>query len=488
MPALLDRPVAAQRPYQPYGAAESLLYARDEEVILDGPAGTGKSRACLEKVHLCASKYAGMRALVVRKTRRSLTDTGLVTYEQHVLPEGSPIRSGAARDQRHSYRYPNGSEVVIGGLDDTSKIMSAEYDLIYVQEAREATEADWEDLTTRLRNGVMPYQQIIGDTNPDAPLHWIKARERRGQLRLFASRHEDNPKVTAAYLAKLDNLTGVRLQRLRHGRWVAAEGGIYADVWDSARNLVDPFPIPEFWPRYLAVDFGFTNPFVCQWWAEDPDGRLVRYREVYRTQRLVEDHAHQIRLLHGADPTPRALYADHDAEDRATLERHLVCTCPAVAGVAPLHVSTTAAIKEVSNGIQAVAARLRPAGDGKPRLVLLRDALAERDPLLEERKLPTCTEEEIEAYVWAPKPKALNPDGTALKDEPLKVNDHGVDALRYLVASRDCLDPMYALLAMPAQRMIVHKSSPHGPTPEPATPFGPQFDTEAVKRIKAMFS
>jgi predicted transcriptional regulator len=39
------------------------------------------------------------------------------------------------------------------------------------------------------------------------------------------------------------------------------------------------------------VDFGYTNPFVMQWWAEDPDGRLYLYREIYRTRRLVEDHA-----------------------------------------------------------------------------------------------------------------------------------------------------------------------------------------------------
>ena len=45
-----------------------------------------------------------------------------------------------------------------------------------------------------------------------------------------------------------------------------------------------------------------------------------------------------------------------------------------------------------------------------------------------EAKQPTCTEEEVELYLWR--------DG--IKDsEPIKANDHGLDATRYLVAYVD---------------------------------------------------
>jgi phage terminase large subunit len=115
-----------------------------------------------------------MRALIVRKTRTSLTESALVTFEDKVLPEHSRLTEGAQRRLRQSYSYPNGSNIVVGGLDDSQRVMSTEYDMIYVMEAIEATENDWENLTTRLRNGVMPYQQIIADTNPDAPTHWLK--------------------------------------------------------------------------------------------------------------------------------------------------------------------------------------------------------------------------------------------------------------------------------------------------------------------------
>jgi PBSX family phage terminase large subunit len=427
--------------YQPHGAAKTFFEARDQELMLAGPADTGKSMAVLTKLHACMTKYPGARALIVRKTRHSLTDSALVTFEERVLPPGSRLKLGPKRDQRHSYRYPNGSEIVLGGLataDEVDRTYSQEYDLVYVQEAREILESEWEALRARCRWGRMPYWQIVGDTNPDAPRHWIKLRSNRGQLRLLESRHADNPTFTPERQAILEGLTGVRRKRLLDGLWVASEGIIY-DGWDASVHVCDWFSVPGDWPRYLAIDFGYTNPFVCQWWAQDPDGRLLRYRELYQTQALVEDLAHTIRE-HSVGERIRAIVCDHDAEDRATLERHLTCRCDGRLEL-PVTCGTTPAKKDVSPGLQAVAQRLKAAGDGRPRLRLVRDGLIARDPHLDERKLPCSTEEEIEGYVWDTAVPKLNPDGSARKEEPLKLNDHGCDAMRYMVAYFDLRDP-----------------------------------------------
>src|SRR4051794_40072044 len=116
-------PRPGQRPYQPWGVALDLFYCREPEVLLDGPAGTGKSRACLEKMHLVLAKYPNSRGLMVRKTRASLTQTGMVTFERHVLPVDSPVRF---HTQDQEYRFPNGSVLVVGGMDKAIKVMSAE--------------------------------------------------------------------------------------------------------------------------------------------------------------------------------------------------------------------------------------------------------------------------------------------------------------------------------------------------------------------------
>lgn len=419
--ALAVQPEQVTR-YRPEGGVRRLFFCTDNEVMLDGPAGTGKSLGALQKLHRNAIKYRGARQLIVRKTRASLTQTAMVTFEQKVL-RGGPVRFHTTQQE---YQYPNGSVVVVGGLDKDSKVMSSEYDTIYCQEATEITEAECEALTTRLRNGVMPYQQFIGDCNPGPPTHWINRRCNAGTMTRILSRHDENPALWdgerwtpagAEYIARLDALTGVRYLRLRVGNWAAAEGQVY-DEWNPGVHLIDAFPIPRSWSRYVAVDFGYTNPFVCQWWAMDEDERVYLYREIYMTKRIVEDHSRDILRLHGDEPYPTDVITDHDAEDRKTFEKHTGW-------------DTRAANKAVKGGIDSVKARLRLAGDRRPRLVIMRDCRVELDQSLRDLGRPTCTAEEMETYVWDERP------GAAAKEHPVKKDDHGCDAKRYLVHTLD---------------------------------------------------
>jgi PBSX family phage terminase large subunit len=328
---------------------------------------------------------------------------------------------------RQAYHFPNGSEVVLGGLDKPSKVMSTEYDIIYVQEAIELHENDWESLTTRLRNNIVPFQQLIADTNPDSPRHWLYQRCASGRTAMLESRHEDNPTLWdrargtwtpngVSYIAKLDGLTGPRKDRLRFGRWVQAEGVVY-DGWDRNEHLIDRFDIPPDWRRIRSIDFGHTHPFVCLWIAIDGDGRMYVYRELYHTRRTVKVHAAQINKLSEGESYEFTV-ADHDAEDRATLLEN---------GIA-----TVAANKAVLPGIEAVQERLKIAGDKRARLFVLRDSLVERDRSLDEAKRPASLIEEMDGYIWA---KAA--DGRPTKDAPVKENDDACDALRYAAMAID---------------------------------------------------
>ncbi len=94
-------------------------------------------------------------------------------------------------------------------------------------------------------------------------------------------------------------------------------------------------------------------------------------------------------------------------------------------------VATRNARKQVTEGVQAVQKRLRTAGDGKPRIFFMRDVLVERDAGLDESKRPVCTVDEITGYIWD------QTVGDRLKEAPRKQDDHGMDAMRYVVADRD---------------------------------------------------
>lgn len=430
--------------YAPRNNCARLLTDRSPELLLSGPAGTGKSRACLQKMHFVALKYPGSRQLMLRKTAVSLTSTALVTWREHVVSEalqrGLVAFYGGSAVEPAQYRYPNGSTIMVGGMDNSTRIMSSEYDIIYVQEAIELSEDEWEKCITRLRNGRLPYQQIIADTNPDTPTHWLKKRCDTGKTVMLDTTHEDNPvyfdssgRVTPAgesYISKLDGLTGVRYARLRKGLWVAAEGVIYED-FSQRHHVVDRFDVPADWQRYWSIDFGYTNPFVCQFWAEDPDGRLYLYREVYQTGVGVDIHAKNLlRLVTDSDgvwkePRPSTIITDHDAGERDILTR-------------ALGMGTTAANKNVTTGIQAVQARMKRAGDGKARIFLMRDSVVEADKKLLDAKKPVSTLEEIPGYIWDPGTR----NSSVVKESPLKLNDHGCDAMRYMVAHLD-MGPRY---------------------------------------------
>ena len=418
--------VQPAEPYTPRGAAWTLMHLQAPEVLISGPAGTGKTRACLTKLHLLCDSVPHLRALVIRKTRASLTESALVTWESSVVPEGHPCLAGATRGSRTVYRYPNRSDLVVGGMDRASRIMSTEYDVVYVPEATELEEGEWEALSTRLRHGVLPYQQLLGDCNPDRPTHWLRLRCQAGRTVMLESRHEDNPRLwdgrawTAdgvEYLARLDALTGPRRLRLRHGRWVQAEGVVYEE-WDPAVHLKQRFPIPPHWPRIWGVDFGYVHPFVWHAYAIDDDGRLWLYRQIHLSGRLVEDHARRILEVTRDEPRPVAIVCDHDREGRATLERHL-------------GMRTTPARKDREGGVQAVRARLRRGRDGWPRVFVLRDSLDELDRERAAQRRPCGLEQEFDSYVWDTR------GGRRTGEEPVKIDDDGLDVLRYVCATLD---------------------------------------------------
>jgi PBSX family phage terminase large subunit len=405
------------------GAVAALHAATDHEVMVAGPAETGKTFGALWYVDDVLRRHPRAQGALVRKVAADIGPTVLQTYLRVIARSGSgAVAYGGNAPQW--FDYPNGARLYLGGMDRPGKVLSGERDLIYVNQAEELEADDWQTLTTRAtgRGAVVAHPQVIGDCNPGPAHHWIKHRP---SLRVLESRHEDNPSLYdeagglteqgRRTMAVLDALEGVLRERLRYGRWVSAEGAVYA--FDARLHLVDPFPIPPAWPRYRAIDFGYTNPFVCLWGATDPDGRLYVYRQWYRSGMLVEDHA---RRIVGATARERIVetVADHDAEDRATLERH--------------GVRTVAAMKAIGAGIQAVQQRLRVAGDGRPRLFILRDSLLERDEALWRKRQPVSAEQEFDAYVW-PKDQG----GRPVKETPVDLYNHAMDALRYLVAHLD---------------------------------------------------
>jgi PBSX family phage terminase large subunit len=402
-------------PYQPLEWQIPPLNDKSPAVLLTGSAGGGKSRTAAEKINAYCWKYPNTTALILRKAKEWTSRSVVAFMWQAVMGRDSRIRFA-----NNTFYYPNGSVIYSGGMLDDKQRESARsiggeggLDIVWMEEANAFTRKDYEEMIGRVRHTAADWQQIILTTNPDAPTHWIyKDLIQGGGASVYYSGAKDNPNNSPAYLANLEKLTGVMRDRLVLGKWVQAEGAIY-DEYDPAIHMIDRKDCPPFVRWFRAVDFGYTNPFVCQWWGMDADGRLYRYREIYQTKRLVEDLTRQINELSSGENI-EATVADHDAEDRATMARH--------------GIGTTAADKDVATGIQAVKQRLKVQADGKPRLYFVRDALVETDTALESEKKPVCTEDEMTGYAWQ-----RYQDGKQNREQPVKINDHGCDTMRYMV-------------------------------------------------------
>ena len=145
-------------------------------LVLKGGGGSGKSIFAGRKVlERCVSE-PGHRFLVCRKVARTLRESCFAQLRgqiaEHYPDCGAVVNRGDLR-----IAFPNGSEILFAGLDDVEKLKSI-YDItgIWIEEASELLEADFNQLDIRLRTQCPYYLQIILTFNPISITHWLKAR------------------------------------------------------------------------------------------------------------------------------------------------------------------------------------------------------------------------------------------------------------------------------------------------------------------------
>ena len=385
-------------------------------ILFDGGARCGKTVLIASWLAVQADAFPGARVLAARKHRNAAEKS---LYDETFKALLSGRQEYRFYDGDLSIHHRNGSTIFVDGLDDqdrVDKILGREFSHIFFNEASQLTWSTVGKVLTRLAQPAVPVRKAIFDCNPRGQRHWLhrvgvqrmdpESNEPARDAAVWARLHwtpYDNPHLPKDYMDSLEALTGTQRRRMLLGEWCDAEGQVYDD-FDEDIHVIDDMPTGwRAWRKVRGIDFGFTNPFVCLRGAVDGDGRLYIYRERYAARCIVSDHAEAIKREDATDDVEWTI-ADHDAEDRATLS-----ACG---------IETERADKRVLPGIEAVKARLRKAGDGRPRLYVLR----------------SCRETVAEFldYAWAPAT-----EGRADKEAPVKDRDHAMDTLRYMVMKLD---------------------------------------------------
>lgn len=267
----------------------------------------------------------------------------------------------------------------------------------------------------------VPGSKFFGTTNPGSSAHWLRADFllRAGEpgmdLRVFHFTLEDNPSLDEGFKASIRaEYTGLFYRRFILGEWCAAEGAVF-DMFDPDVHVVDIIPPVIQWIA-VGIDVGSTNPTHAVLLGLGADSCLYvvsEYRhdsrQSHRTMSYVE-YSQAIRGWLQQVPVPASRRPD-GTWLRGVAPHYVIVDPSAASFRTQFHrdgLNTVAANNDVLDGIRTVSSLLA-AG----KLKVHRSCAA----LLAE----------LPGYAWD--------EQAALKgeDKPLKVADHGIDALRYAV-------------------------------------------------------
>lgn len=404
------------------GAPKYVLYA--------GGVGSAKTTiGCLTMIAL-AITYPG-QYLVCRQFQPELKITTLKTFLD-LCPRDLIVEHRVA-DGIIRLKAPNNqvSDVIFRGLDEPDKHRSLNLNAAYIDESSQVSMEAFLLLQSRLRGRHV--RKIFMTTNP-AGHDWqyglfVKQDgiqpEGRKQFKLIQAPSTENVFLPQGYVeSMLTTYSRERIEREVMASFDAFQGQIFSEFRRDV-HVVKPFRIPDEWTKGVGMDHGHVNPACALWCAVDYDGAIWVYREFYKPGWIIEQICKGNRKtgepgiieMNGKDSLEGIWIDPSTKADRgkdSDFQTYLD------------HIPKEWPLIPANNGVQVSIDRIKEylkinPDTGKPRLYIF----------------DTCVNliQELVQYKW----KELTAGLVATqnqKEEPVKKDDHSVDALRYFVMSR----------------------------------------------------
>jgi len=296
-----------------------------------------------------------------------------------------------------------GSTFTGRSADNPEHLVGGAYDLVVVDEAAKMKESVWTKYlrpTLTDRNGIS-----IFPTTPEGK-NWIYKRYLQGldpnrqEWEAFNFPSVANPHISAKDIEEArEELSEEEFQQEYEGSFVGYKGKVYKG-FQIATHVTDIMPV-EFDGWVMGIDWGYVNP-TTMLAIGIKDGTFYVVDEIYETRLSEEDILERAKELRSKYPLSTG-YADHAPGKISILNDN--------------GFDIIKAKKNVAEGIASVAAKIKVKKNGKSSLLVH----------------PRCENliQELDSYRYADTAR------TNTKEEPLKINDHAVDALRYAIYSRE---------------------------------------------------
>lgn len=251
-------------------------------LVLKGGGGSGKSIFAGRKIIERCISEPGHRILVCRKVAKTLRESCFQQLRQQIA-ETYPDIPVQINQSDMTISFPhNRSKIIFVGLDDVDKLKSI-YNItsIWIEEASELLESDFDQLDIRLRGETKYYKQIIVSFNPISVMHWLKKRffDRQSKdVTLSETTYKDNrflDEQAKAVLEAFKDTDPYYYQVYCLGQWGTTGRSVFnaQAVQERLAENVQPVRIG----RFEYSDDGLRIDDIR--WVDDPDGEIRIYAE-----------------------------------------------------------------------------------------------------------------------------------------------------------------------------------------------------------------
>jgi len=358
-------------------------------VVCMGGAGSSKSYSLAQ---FMIWKLVNEKDKVIGIGRKTFPSLRMTAYKLIVdLLKDYGMYSRCDHSKTENYIDYRGNRIQFFSLDDPEKLKSFNANIIWLEEANEFTWEDYTIIKLRLnRNPGQDRNQIYLSFNPVDS--WIFDKlENNPEVEWIHSTYRDNPFLSSAYTALLEGLKDQDLNY--YNIYALGQRGTLENIIYPYWTLVEEMP-REFHKEGYGLDFGYENPSVCIHVGVLGDG-LYLDEMLYQTHLTNTELIDIIKTLRRLD-----IYADSSEPQRIEEMSRAGLNC-------------YPAMKDVKLGI---------------------DTVKRHNIYITKRSANLI--KEIRTY------QRKKDKGGRILEEPVKFNDHCLDASRYGTAGLVGLKPL----------------------------------------------
>lgn len=297
---------------KPYPKQIEFFKAKNKYVAYGGARGGGKSWAARTKAVLLALCNPGIQILFLRRTLNELRENHSVPL-QKLLRCRQTDKVAIYKEQEKVFGFPNEARIKLGYCDNENDVLQYQgqaYDVIFMEEATQFTEFQFQCLTESNRSSGLCKTdfkpRMYFTCNPGGVGHtWVKRlfidknykqSERPEDYTFIPSTVYENEylmKSSPEYVRTLENLPEDRKRAMLYGDWDVFQGQYFTE-FNRQLHVIEPFVIPDYWKKYITFDYGLDK-FAVLFIAVDTKGKAYIYNRIHKGGLIVSEAAQMLK-------------------------------------------------------------------------------------------------------------------------------------------------------------------------------------------------